>query len=844
VLALLANDVSAAPTITKVSSESGAPGTSVTLDGSDLGGTTEVRFGDAPAAFSVISFTRVVTTVPLDATTGLITLTTPDGTCTSPKPFLVAPQINSFQPISGSPGASVTVNGLNFADLQSVQFGGSNASFQVTGPTQLQAVVPSGAPSGPISIAGSVGTATSLVNFTVTTNQPFISTFLPLSGAPNTAVTINGINFSGATAVRFNDMAPASFSITAPTQIRATVPSAASTGPITVVTPSGTNSSSLVFTVTTAPTIISFQPLGGAPGTDVVVNGRGFLGATAVRFNGTNASFFSVVADTQLHAKVQAGASTGPISIVTPKGTGISPISFTCGTGPIVIGFNPNYGLPGSYVAINGGNLTGVQSVKFGNTLAQFNVTPPTQILATVPNGATSGPITVTTTAGTTQSQDSFTVRTGKPIITDFTPNAGAPGTTVRIAGIDFSGATSVKFNGVGTSFTIAADTLITAVVPAAGLTGPISVQTLSGTGTSSSQFICAPQISSFSPTSGIVGTNVTIQGSNLADVTSVQFGVLQAAFTNQSANEITAIVPADALNASISVTTPAGIVSTSSSFLVLPWIEAFAPTNGPSGTQVTIRGTGFFDVTGVSFAGTASSDFTVSSNQQIVATVPAQAVTGPITVTSQSGSSSSPALFTVEPVADLSLTASESTNSVFYNEVVTYVLSVTNAGPSSATGVVLSHTLAPGLLFWSATADGGDFNQVGQELRLQVPELAKGGGAQLTVSFLTLSIGTVTNFSNVSANEVDPDLEDNSTSQIFTIVANPAVLRIELSAPEQVRLSWPLTATGFLLESSPFLGSAAHWERVDVVPITIGNETVVLTPLTPEETFYRLNKP
>jgi uncharacterized repeat protein (TIGR01451 family) len=843
-VALLANDLSGAPVITKVSPESGSPGTSVTLDGSDLSGTMDVRFGNALSIFSVASYSRVVATVPLDATTGPITLTSSSGTCTNAKPFLVAPRIDRFQPMSASQGASVTVTGLNFDGAQSVQFGGSNASFQVTAPTQLQATVPAGANSGPISITTSAGMAMSPANFIVTTNQPFISSFSPLSGGPSTAVTINGINLNGATAVRFSDRVPASFSVTAPTQIRATVPASASTGPITVVTPSGTNTSGAVFTVTTAPTIISFQPLGGAPGTDVVVNGRGFLGATAVRFNGTNAAYFSVVADTQLHATVQAGASTGPISIVTAKGTGISLMSFTCGTGPIVIDFNPSLGLPGSYVAINGANFTAVQSVKFGSTPAQFSITAPTQILAVVPNGAANGPITVTSPAGTTQSKDPFTVRTGKPIITDFYPTAGVPGTAVRITGTDFSGASSVQFNGVGTSFTIAADTLITAVVPAAALTGPISVQTQSGTGTSSSYFIGAPRIASFSPASGVVGTNVAISGSNFTDVISVRFGAISAAFTNRSANEITAVVPSDAMTASISVTTPAGIVATPSAFLVLPWLESFEPANGPSGTRVTLRGTGFSGATGVSFGGTASTDFTVSSKEQIVAIVPAQALTGPITVSTPSGSSTSLEPFIVGPMADLTLAVSQSTNTVLYNGVVTYTLAVTNRGPSAASSVVLSHTLAPDLLLWSATANGGSFNRVGQELRLEVPSLAKDREAQLTVSFLALCTGSVTNLSKVNANELDPELEDNSTVQIFTIVASSAVLRIEVPTPDQVRLSWPLTANGFLLEASSFLDSAARWERVNAAPVTIGDENVVLTPLTPQETFYRLRKP
>ncbi len=82
-------------------------------------------------------------------------------------------------------------------------------------------------------------------------------------------------------------------------------------------------------TAVTSGPVISSIPFNGTIGTPVVITGQGFTGATSISFNGVNAPVFTVNSDTQITVTVPAGATPGPISVTTPKGTGVSAANFT-----------------------------------------------------------------------------------------------------------------------------------------------------------------------------------------------------------------------------------------------------------------------------------------------------------------------------------------------------------------------------------------------------------------------------------------------------------------------------------------------------------------------------------
>jgi uncharacterized repeat protein (TIGR03803 family) len=151
------------------------------------------------------------------------------------------------QPTSAKEGATIGILGQGFSSSSIVQFGGVQAtSIKLSGSTFLEAIVPAGALTGSVTVTTDGATLTSNQQFRVT---PKLLSFNPPSGSVGTQVTITGTGFTQTSAVGFGDNTPAEFTVNSDTQITATVPTGAQTGPIGVVTKGGTAVSSATFTV-------------------------------------------------------------------------------------------------------------------------------------------------------------------------------------------------------------------------------------------------------------------------------------------------------------------------------------------------------------------------------------------------------------------------------------------------------------------------------------------------------------------------------------------------------------------------------------------------------------------
>jgi hypothetical protein len=207
----------------------------------------------------------------------------------------------------------------------------------------------------------------------------------------------------------------ATFAVNSASQVTATVPTGATTGKVSVTTSGGSASSAANFTVTaavTSPTITSFTPTTGPAGTTVTINGTNLNGATAVKLNGTTAAY-TVNSATKITATVPSGATTGTFSVTTADGTATSATNFTVTIlAPTITGFNPTSGPVGTLIVIAGTNLSGATAFTLNGSAAPIAANTSTQIIVTVPAGATSGKLSVTTPGGSATSANNFTVNT------------------------------------------------------------------------------------------------------------------------------------------------------------------------------------------------------------------------------------------------------------------------------------------------------------------------------------------------------------------------------------------------------------------------------------------------
>jgi hypothetical protein len=752
----------AAPTVTAVSPASGpvAGGTTVTITGTNLAGTTLVDFGSVAATNVTVNTagTQITATSPAQAAgTVNVVVTAPGGISTAVTAdhfnYVAVPTVTGISPAGGplAGGTSVTITGTGFVSGATVSFGGTagvNATF-VSATTMTANSPGPGTGTVDVTVTDTGGTsATSTADQFSYLNAATVTGISPAVGplAGGTTVTITGTGFNGATAVNF-----------------------------------GTGAGTKV-TVVSATTIMATSPAETAGTVDVTVKGLGGLSAasSADKFN-----FLGV-----------------------PTVTGVSPAA-----GPLA---------GGTTVTITGTNLTAASLVDFG-TIAGSNIvvnSSGTQLTVTSP-AETAGPVNVTVTApggvSAINGTDGFTYVVA-PTVTAIGTSVGpvAGGTTVTITGTGFtgiSGSTGVSAVYFGllpaTSFKINSATQITAVSPA-GSAGTVDI-TVAGAGGASTtstadQFIYAalPTLTGISPTAGPLAgaTSVTITGSGFTGtgftaVTGVKFGTLAASnFTVVSATQITATSPAESAGVvNVTVTGPGGTSTTSTAdqytYMAAPTVTGVSPTSGPAagGATVTITGAGFSAATAVDFGTVAAASFSINSATQITAVSPAVAAgTVDVTVVSPGGTS------TVSPA-----------------DRFTSVAPPTVTGVSVTSGPTAGVTPAAGALAGGATVTvkgigfvTGAIVEFGTTAATNV--VVNGAGTQLTATSPAATAAGTVNITVTGPGGVSA----TSTADQFIYLAVPAVTGVSPASGSLASGTVTIAGSGFTDATAVAFGTLA----------------------------------
>ncbi len=196
---------------------------------------------------------------------------------------------------------------------------------------------------------------------------------------------------------------------------------------------------------------------------------------------------------------------------------------------------------------------------------------------------------------------------------------------------------------------------------------------------------------------------------------------------------------------------------------------------------------------------------------------------------------------------SDLSITKVDSPDPVTAGSNLTYTLTVTNNGPSDATGVMVTDTLPAGATFDPANSTPG-CTEAGGVVTCAIGNLANGANATVTIAVTVdpaTPVGTITNTATVTGQEKDSNMGDNTASTDTTIIPPSSVcttLDDFNRADGPLGNNWDGHTTGYRIRSNQVTvrtGGPIYWQ-----PEAYGSDQeacVTLTRINPKSRQHAL---
>lgn len=514
----------------------------------------------------------------------------------------------------------------------------------------------------------------------------------------NSSIILSGSGFYNVSNVYFGGgVATNNFSYESNdgTKLRVTVPQLAESGFVTVKSSFRDTSGTSTVNFVPIPQITSSNIVTGTTGTLVIVSGFGLNHVTGALFGGATCLATSSATATSVNVTVPEDSVYGPITVSGAQGTStVSDFNFT--VIPLLTGTVDSSINPGDFVALTGVGITSnllyspdsndeyLITFNGDNATGLFKRTSNQGLTGLVPANAIDGLITPNRTASVLYySESTLGLAVQPPIITGISLKSGI-NETVALLGTNLSSATGMslvsvrsnrrveitgayfKSNAQGTSFNN-----ISYFSPDEGLQNiilkyddPVKETTGSGIGTGF-YYKTSPVITSFTPTSGVLGDQITLQGTGfypastkfyfknainsnllnfnsnytfLGDNTGVTLNLTQNLNNLFASNENNLITGSVLAENSVGLSTGAAF-----DLIPAPFISGFGPTEAEAGDTISVTGRSFINVleSGIIIRGaTATSGaVTVVNENKITFTVPAGSSSGPLEIITTGGS-------------------------------------------------------------------------------------------------------------------------------------------------------------------------------------------------------------